>query len=136
MLLFAIAGQESNWEHRIQSGNGPAHGFWQFERLGGVRGVLTHRASYALADKVCASVGIEPTSEQAWSIMATPPGDNLSVAFARLLLWTDPHPLPAVGDEEASYAYYIHNWRPGRPSRSRWAGVYPLAVAADKGASP
>lgn len=133
VLMLAIAGQESNWSQRIQSGNGPAHGFWQFERGGGVKGVLTHRSSYALADKACAASNACPAEAgHVWGVLATVAGDNLAVAFARLLLWTDPKPLPAYGAEEAAYATYIHNWRPGKPSRSRWATVYPQALAADK----
>ena len=129
VLLLAIAGQESAWTERVQSGNGPAHGFWQFERAGGVRGVLR----MAVAKAVCARAGIPANETNVWRTMATPSGDNLAVAFARLLLWSDPKPLPAIGDEQAAYDYYVRNWRPGKPSRERWSVVYPQAVAAVKG---
>ena len=42
-MLIAIALQESKCCHRRQLG-GPARGLWQFE-LGGLRGVLSHKAS-------------------------------------------------------------------------------------------
>src|SRR5690606_35531315 len=41
VMLLAIGLQESRFEHRRQI-KGPARGFWQFERGGGVRGVMTH----------------------------------------------------------------------------------------------
>jgi hypothetical protein len=138
VLLLAIAGQESNWSERIQAGKGPAHGFWQFERLGGVVSVLGHKAAAQLAHDACEAAGLSDPikgrnySTQAWGIMSTAAGDHLAVAFARLLLFSDPAPLPHVGDEEAGWDYYVRNWRPGKPSRSRWATVYPQAVAAIK----
>lgn len=130
VLLTAIAGQESGWEHRIQSGNGPAHGFWQFERLGGVTGVLGYRTTFHLAATACAKAGIAPNATAVWGALSTEAHDNLAVAFARLLLWSDSKPLPAVGDEEGAYAYYVANWRPGKPDRERWVTVYLQAVAA------
>lgn len=131
VLLLAIAGQESAFEDRIQSGLGPAHGFWQFERMGGINGVLTHPATAEFAKQVCAAAGIAPTAMAAWGRMATQAGDNLAVAFARLLLWTDPHKLPAVGDEEAAWNQYFSLWRPGKPDRARWAVRYQQSLAAD-----
>lgn len=135
VLLVAIAGQESNWSARGQSGNGPAHGFWQFERLGGVKGVLEHPASAAMARAACIAAGIEnahivPT----WALLATEKGDNLAVAFARLLLRTDPSSLPLIHEMNTARDYYIRNWRPGKPSFDRWRRVYPQAVAAVTGA--
>jgi len=132
VLLTAIPGQESNWVDRLQKEHGPAHSLYQFERLGGIQGVLTHPATVVLAKKACAALGVPADSTHVWGIMATPMGDNLAVAFARLLLWSDARPLPHVGDEEASWDYYQENWRPGRPSRERWTHVYPQAVAAIK----
>jgi hypothetical protein len=90
VLMFAIAGQESAWSARVQGGNGPAHGFWQFERGGGVKSVLTHPASTKMASAACLASGIPSNATNAWGLMATVKGDHLAVAFARLLLWTDP----------------------------------------------
>jgi len=132
VLLTAIPGQESNWLDRLQKGHGPAHSLYQFERLGGIQGVLTHPATVVLAKKACAALGVLADSIHVWGIMTTPIGDSLSVAFTRLLLWSDARPLPQVGDEEASWDYYFDNWRPGKPSRERWKIIYPQAVAAIK----
>ena len=131
VLLTVIAGQESGWTARVQGGPVPAaHGFFQFERMGGVNGVLTHPASKDLAAEACRTMFVAPDAAHAWAVMATEHGDNLAVAFARLLLWTDPASLPAVGDEDAAWDYYVGLWRPGKPSRERWSVVYPQAVAA------
>lgn len=134
ILMLAIAGQESAWKYRAQVG-GPARGFWQFEQGGGVRGVLENHNTSAFAVKACDAAGIpRPALGTAavYTLFSVPAGDNLSVAFARLLLFSEPHRLPDVGDEDAAYETYIRNWRPGKPSRERWATVYPQAMAADK----
>lgn len=137
LLLLAIAGQESNWTARVQANNGPAHGFWQFERGGGVAGVLNHPASARMALRAAARLIVKPdgtvapiTPMNVWQALAFPQGDPLAFTFARLLLWTDPAPLPALYDEAAAWAYYERNWRPGAPSRERWSRVYPDALAA------
>ena len=44
VMLLAIGLQESLFKYRRQMANGPARGFWQFEKMGGVAGVLQHRA--------------------------------------------------------------------------------------------
>ena len=43
--------------------------------------------------------------------------DRLDAAFARLLLWTEAPPLPAVGDVEGGFRYYLSAWRPGAWAR-------------------
>lgn len=129
VLVLAIAGQESVWEFRRQI-NGPARGFWQFERGGGTRGVLNHHVSAPRAMKLCAGLSI-PASESlvfealAWS-------DYLSVGFARLLLLTDSRRLPDVGDEDAAWNYYLRNWRPGRPRPDSWSLRYKASIDALK----
>lgn len=130
VLMLAIAGQESGWSDRVQSGAGPAHGFWQFEKGGGVAGVMGRYPNFVLAMAAKTGVITEVTAAQVWLAMALPQGDGLSFGMARLLLWTDPTPLPAVGDEDDGWDYYQSLWRPGAPSRSRWATVYPEAMAA------
>ena len=39
--------------------------------------------------------------------------DRLATAFARLLLWTDPHPIPT--EERAAWDCYLRLWQPGKP---------------------
>ena len=53
VMLLAIALQESGLAHRVQVG-GPAHGLWQFERGGGVKGVLRCHTTREHARALCA----------------------------------------------------------------------------------
>lgn len=128
-MLLAIAGQESNWTDRRQANSGPASSFWQFER-GGILGVMRDDETSKSVAVLCGMAGIAFQSTVIWRLMGTPEGDNFSAAMARLLLWSDPMPLPK--GEADSYLYYLGLWRPGAPSRERWAAVYPQAVEAIK----
>lgn len=127
VMLLAIAGQESAWTYREQH-SGPARGLWQFERGGGVAGVLSHHASHLLACDLCAERGVEPAPRLVHERLAT--DDLLAAGFARLLLLTDPLPLPAVGDQHAAWMTYLKNWRPGKPHPQRWPANYASALAA------
>lgn len=120
-LLVAIGLQESRFVHRRQIG-GPARGFWQFERAG-VRGVLTHPESKDYAEAVCEARGVTPSVDGVYGQLAE--DDALAAAFARLLLWTDPRPLP--DDETEAWEYYLRNWRPGKPRRETWARYWTQA---------
>lgn len=130
VLLTAISGQEANWTARIQGGIGPARGLFQFERGGGVAGVLNDDATGLLAEQACRVSNVPINSIAVWQALALPAHDNLAVAFARLLLWSDVAPLPQVGDEKGAYAYYLRLWRPGAPDSARWIVRYPQAMAA------
>ena len=127
VLLLAIGLQESRFEHRTQIG-GPAHGFWQFERGGGVRGVLEHKDTRPYALAACAIRGAVPTAEAVYRRIVD--DDLLACAFARLLLWSDPHPLPAPGEIDAAWHLYLRTWRPGRPHSNSWRGLYEHALEA------
>lgn len=127
VMLLAIGLQESRFEHRQQVG-GPARSFWQFERGGGVRGVLTHPETAKHAQAVCTLRGIAPTAESVYARMLD--DDLLGCAFARLLLYSDPKPLPAIGDAAAAWAYYLRSWRPGKPHQRTWDGLYEQAMKA------
>lgn len=124
--MLAMGLQESRFIHRRQLGNGPARGLWQFERGGGVKGVLEHPASATLARDICIAMDVEPVPRPVWTALET--NDVLAGVFARLLLWTDAKPLPAIGDEQGAWAYYIRNWRPGKPHPETWPGFYRRAV--------
>lgn len=115
VMMAAIAFQESNFKYRKQL-NGPARGLWQFERNGGVAGVMTHPSTAVAAARICGKLNITPTKEAVYEALAT--NDILAAAFARLLLWTDPQPLPTTMN--AAWDYYIRNWRPGKPHPQRW----------------
>ena len=122
VMLLAIGLQESGLEHRYQVLNGgrkgPARGLWQFERGGGVVGVLTHKASRKLAQEVCAHRGVPAASYEAWQALEH--DDVFAAAFARLLLWTDPLPLPHVNDQTGAWGLYERVWKPGKPHPDRW----------------
>lgn len=134
ILLLAIGFQESGFLVREQYGDGPAHGFWQFEKNGGVRGVLEHRSSRGWATEVCYSCAIRAEPEAVWRRLTT--DDRLGAAFARLLLWTAPKALPQAGWIEESWQYYLDLWRPGKPHPERWTVNYGKAMAVINGRSP
>jgi hypothetical protein len=127
VMLLAIGLQESRFEHRKQIG-GPAMGFWQFERGGGVKGVLTHESSARHAKAICALRGVPATLDGVYRTLAD--DDILAAGFARLLLWTDARPLPAIGDADGAWAYYLRNWRPGKPHPQTWDSLYKQAMEA------
>ncbi len=130
VLLYAIGRQESRFEVRRQANNGPAAGFWQFERGGGVMGVMTHRATRDYAITICSRLGVKFDSVSIWRALQT--NDDLATVFARLLLFTDPAPLPepSLANEQAGWDYYTRNWRPGRPHRDTWGRFWREACAA------
>lgn len=109
MLTFGL--QESLFIHQKQVG-GPAHGLWQFERAGGVAGVLNHFATKKAALAVCKALDVEPNAEAVYQALMTG-DDRLDAAFSRLLMYTDPLPLPPINDEEGWWQLYLRTWRPG-----------------------
>ena len=125
IMLLAIGLQESRFEHRRQIG-GPAVGFFQFERGGGVRGVLTHPTSRNHAAAICRSRGIPASASAVYSALEH--DDVLAAAFARLLLWTDPTALPNVGAQASAWDLYLRVWRPGKPHPDTWKGLYMQAM--------
>lgn len=154
--MGAMGLQESEFEARDQleviggrlvPGNvGPACGFWQFEKNGGVAGVMTHNASKTFARKLVELAGVAWDKDAIWRFLATVEGDDLAAAFARLLLLTDPQPLPRAipESEEEAFQYYLRNWRPGswfnsapdsekrRELRAKWKRNWAASLAALK----
>ena len=124
-LMVAIGLQESRFKHRKQIG-GPARGYWQFESGGGVKGVMHHRSSNRHAKAVCDALEVPWDQNTIYNTLAE--NDVLAAAFARLLLWTDPRSVPAIGAVTDSWDYYIRNWRPGKPHIHTWAELYDQAV--------
>lgn len=133
--LISIQRQESPQLLQQQVG-GPARGLWQFEEAGGVRGVLQHQSTKRLAVEFLGHLGIEPTEEAVYAELRTT-NDVLDAGFARLFLYTDPHRLPEIGNEESAFACYLRTWRPGawfrgdeqqrKKLRAKWAGSYAYA---------
>lgn len=120
--LLATGLQESRFEYRRQMGNGPARSFWQFERGGGVKGVMSHPASAAHMQAICEARGVPFTAMDIWQSMEF--DDVLAAGAARLLYWTDPKALPSARDgaewANAAWALYLRTWRPGKPHRETW----------------
>lgn len=127
VMLLAIGLQESRLTHRRQIG-GPARGLWQFERGGGVAGVLRHPVSRDHAVRVCDARGVAPVPEQVYQRLEH--DDVLAAGLARLLLFTDPAKLPGLGDEEGAWQLYLRTWRPGKPHRHTWDALYAQALEA------
>lgn len=144
VLLVAISGQESNWNHRWQvvdlnrpEKRGPARGLWQFE-LGakgtgaGVWGVVEHQASRYWLAQVCAARGVPFNARAIW--LALEADDILAACVARLLLFTDPKVLPAITDPDGAWKLYrFRTWRPGRPHPEKWHAYHAAAVTAVRG---
>lgn len=132
VMLLAIGLQESRLTARCQivngGGRGPARGLWQFERGGGCAGIVRHSASRYWTAEACKARGVEFSAAGIWSALET--DDILAAACARLLLFTDPKRLPAIGDEAGAWALYLRTWRPGKPHPQTWAGLYAQAVEA------
>lgn len=133
LLLLAIGYQESAFKYRRQI-KGPARGFWQFERGGGVVGVLRHKSSKTKAAKLLEKFGLGKLNVSNWRLLSSRVHDAferekydvLAAAFARLLLWTDPRPLPTTKEE--AWEYYLRNWRPGKPHPERWDASWEFAL--------
>ena len=129
-MLLAIGLQESKFLERqqvLENGlpNGPARGFWQFERGGGVKGVMTHPRSREVASQVLLELRYRHLlGKFRETHYALRDNDVLACAFARLLLWTLPNTLPARDNAAAGWHQYLEAWRPGRPHPSTWAANY------------
>ena len=135
-MLVAIGLQESRLKERRQLVGkpprpvGPAMGLWQFEQGGGVKGVLTHKASRAIAEKYALLRVGSIELKKVWEALEC--DDVLACIFARLLLWTDPKAIPDARpeNEEAAWQVYLGNWRPGKPHRQTWSGYWQAAIKA------
>lgn len=132
-MLLTIALQESALTHRAQviasGAPGPARGWWQFERGGGVAGVMQHPASSGLARRLCEACHVPFEAAHIWRCLEG--HDALAVGFARLLLWTDARPLPTTS--AAGWQYYLDNWRPGKPHPAKWPSNWTRAQSALSG---
>lgn len=120
-MLLAIAMQESRFLHRRQIPVPIARGFWQFETIG-VEGVLTHHASRSMAEQACALMRYPAEVPAVYA--AIEHNDALACAFARLLLWRIPEPLPGSEDSEEGWRQYLATWRPGSPHAHTWGDFY------------
>ena len=125
VMMLAIGLQESRLIHRRQI-RGPARGLWQFERGGGVRGVLNFHSTHDLAKHISLDRIGKGDANSVYESLEH--DDVLAAVFARLLLWTDPRSLPAIGDAQGAWDLYIRTWRPGKPHRHTWDALYKQAT--------
>jgi len=125
VMLVAIAGQETNWAARKQLGQGTALSYLQFERIGvaEVMQKLPHLARQGL------DTNDIPVAS---AFAALQYHDPVACAFGRLLLWSDPDPLPAIGEQDAAWEYYLRLWKPGKRRPADWPGNYQKAVGVVK----
>lgn len=127
-FLLAIALQESRLAHRRQVStggeeDGPAASFWQFEKGGGCKGVLTHRVAAPLMRQVCDDYNVASNAPALWEAMRY--NDIVAAVAARLLVYTLPSSLPATADQ--GWKQYLSAWRPGKPHPETWVGYWNLA---------
>jgi hypothetical protein len=134
MVLLYATNRQENPQRLAQQVGGPAVGDYQFEKGGGVKGVLTHPASRGQALYVCANRVVDTTPDAVYEALKTDP--VLAAALARLLYYTDPKALPEVGDEVGAWALYLRTWRPGAYERyptdlrAKWKKSYADAMTA------
>jgi len=139
VMLLAIGLHESRFEYRRQIGNGPAKSFWQAEQGGGmVTGLLRYRVDSVreMAAGLCVGRGVAPAASDVWNAIER--DDVLAAGLARLLLYTDPARLPALGDEVGAWELYLRTWRPGAYTRGdaakraelrrKWTANYAAAL--------
>lgn len=126
--LVAISGQEAKWIYKKQI-KGPARGLWQFELGslecgGGICGVFRHPATKHFVQELCTECLVDHNPSAIYRALEY--NDLLAAYIARLLLWTDIHPLPR--NEAEGWTTYIANWRPGKPHKRTWSYNYKTAV--------
>lgn len=132
VMMYAIGLQESGFQYRYQlvqgspDAKGPARGYWQFERGGGVRGVMQHHKTETHSERICRVRGVPFKFEDVWQRLET--DDVLAAAFARLLLWSDSAALPTLTDQRGAWDCYLRTWRPGKPHQTRWFDNHAQAV--------
>lgn len=126
--LLAMSLQEDPRQLRRQMGNGPARGLWQFERGGGVKGVMNHHATTGHAFRLCQERGVAWDSSAVWAKLET--DDILACGFARLLLYSDPQALPSIDNADAGWDLYLRTWRPGKPHPEKWPANHAAARVA------
>lgn len=133
IMSVAAAYQESKCSARDQGDPnviGPATGFWQFEKNGGVAEILEHPMTDDIARALAVRSGIAATRDSVWRFFTSEQGDELACVFARLLVWKDRAALPAATPAAASeaYAYYDRNWRPGAKRPNDWPTSWNIAL--------
>lgn len=133
VMLLSIGLQESHLTYRRQQPAGPARGLWQNEQgtpatRGGVWGLYLFPGTRSALQGLCEARGVSYDPVAIYNALET--DDVLAAGAARLLLWTDPQPLPAEDDPINSWALYQRVWRPGKPRPAEWGVNHSLAQGA------
>ena len=127
-MILATGLQESKFRERRQVGGGPARGLWQFERGGGVKGVVTHPDTRDILRAALVTLRYEKAIGQTLLLyQAIEHNDVLACVFARLNLWWLPVALPDRTQPDSGWAQYIRAWNPGAPHRETWDGYFARA---------
>lgn len=120
-MLIAIGLQESEFKHRKQLGDGPARGFWQFEKEG-VRCVLNNPYSAPVIKPLLGAFCYDDYTPEVWGALEH--NDLLALLMARLLLYSAPWKLPGPGEAPEAWRQYLWCWRPGKPREETWEDNY------------
>lgn len=133
-ILLSIALQESGptlsarYQNYPSTYPGLARGFWMFEQAKSVTVVLNHSATKEHARNLCRDCTVIDSAAAVWRTLE---GHNdLSVGFARLLLWIEGRPPPET--ESDGWDCYTRNWRPARPKTELWTDNWKEADLAVK----
>lgn len=135
-MMLAIGLQESAFNARRQGGHGttpglgPARGYWQFEKNGGVAEILTSPDTKPIITPICELLLYEPVSLVCHEALQH--NDTLAACFARLLLWRDPRAMPSPIESVKGWQIYLRNWRPGKPHQATWREHFDAAWAVVK----
>lgn len=123
VMLLAIGLQESHLIYRRQQPTGPARGLWQCEQgtrasRGGIWGLYLFPTTSSTLVDLCAARGVSHDPVEIYNALEH--DDVLAAGCARLLLYTDPKPLPSVDDVQGSWNLYLRVWSPGKPRPAEW----------------
>lgn len=144
-MLLAVGLQETRFTDRVQRTpgslrqwwvGGPARSFWQFEQ-GGLRGLAGHPDSGPLLRAALSALCYQADTSVADLHGLIAENDVLAAVCGRLLLRTDPKPLPIQSaGPESSWRCYERNWRPGKPRRETWDACHAEAWRRVRPAAP
>lgn len=116
--ILAAGLQESEFEARVQGSSGPAHGYWQFERNGGVKELLSDDRTASLLATALHTLNYPRDVKACYNGIVD--NDVLACCFARVLLWKFPERLPTMNEPQRGWEQYNKSWRPGKPRPKDW----------------
>ena len=87
-----------------------------------VKHALDCCAAAATSSMLCEARGVPFEADAIWRALEN--DDVLAAGLARLLLFTDPKPLPAVQQVDTAWNCYVRTWRPGKPHPEKWPSYH------------